>query len=78
MKYSFSRNFDEREIKEIEEDIESKKEQYDKDIEEFEEMNPGKRTLVRIVSAVLLILIFCGFIWGADWLIDFIKTLFYH
>lgn len=59
------------------EDIETKKEQYDKDIEEFEEMNPSKRTLVRIVSAILLILIFCGFIWGADWLIDFIKTLFY-
>ena len=60
------------------EDIESKKEQYDKDIEEFEEMTPKKRTLVRIVSALLLILIFCLFIWGADWLIDFIKTLFYQ
>lgn len=59
-------------------DIESKKEQYDKDIEEFEEMTPKKRTLVRIVSALLLILIFCLFIWGADWLIDFIKTLFYQ
>ena len=56
-------------------DIESKKEQYDK---EFEEMTPKKRTLVRIVSALLLILVFCLFIWGADWLIDFIKTLFYQ
>ena len=41
-------------------------------------MTPKKRTLVRIVSALLLILVFCLFIWGADWLIDFIKTLFYQ
>lgn len=58
-------------------DIESKKEQYDKDIEEFEEMSKSKRTFVRVVSAILLIIVFCVFIWGVDYLIELIKSLFY-
>lgn len=57
-------------------DIESKKDFVDKDIEEFEDMPAGKRTFVRIVSAILLIIMFCGIIWGADYLLEILKGLF--
>ena len=57
-------------------DIENKKETLDKDIEDFEEVSAGKRTFVRIISAILLILLFCGVIWGADFVLALIKGLF--
>lgn len=57
-------------------DIESKKETLDKDIEEFEDMPASKRTFVRIVSAILLVAMFCGLIWGFDYLLEFLKGLF--
>ncbi len=44
--------------------------------EEFEEMSGVKRTTVRIVSAILLILIFCAVIWGTDFIVEFFKNLF--
>lgn len=45
--------------------------------EEFEEMSGAKRTTVRIISAALLIALFCLVIWGIDGIMDFIKGLFY-
>ncbi len=56
-------------------DIEEKKETFDKDIEEFEEMSQSKRTFVRIVSAILLIILFCFVIWGTDFVLEIIKGL---
>lgn len=44
--------------------------------EEFEEMSGVKRTTIRVVSAVLLIVIFCMVIWGTDYIMEFIKYLF--
>ena len=44
--------------------------------EEYEEMSGVKRTTVKIVSALLLIIIFCAVIWGTDFLMDFLKNLF--
>ena len=58
-------------------DIESKKSKVDKDTEEFMEMSKSKRTFVRIVSAILLILVFCGVIWGVDYGMEWIKGFFY-
>lgn len=43
--------------------------------EAFEEMSGVKRTTVRIVSAILLILIFCAVIWGTDFVTSLIKNL---
>ncbi len=43
--------------------------------EEFEEMSGVKRTTIRIVSAILLILIFCAVIWGTDYITALIKNL---
>lgn len=39
-------------------------------------MSPAKRTTVKIVSAILLIIIFCAVIWGTDYITSFIKGLF--
>lgn len=58
-------------------DIESKKSVLDKDAEDFMEMSQSKRTFVRIVSAILLILVFCGVIWGVDYGLEWIKGFFY-
>ncbi len=44
--------------------------------EEFEEMSGTKRTAVRIISAIILIVIFCGVIWSIDALLNFFKGLF--
>lgn len=44
--------------------------------EEFEEMSGVKRTTVRIVSAILLILVFCAVIWGTDFIVELFKNLF--
>ena len=41
------------------------------------EMSKSKRTFVRIVSAILLILVFCGVIWGVDYGLEWIKGFFY-
>ncbi len=43
--------------------------------EEFEEMSGVKRTTVRVVSAILLLMIFAGVIWGVDFIANFIKGL---
>ncbi len=61
----------------LKKDIETKKSAVDKNEEEFQEMSPSKRTFVRIVSAILLILVFCVFIWGVDYLIEIIKNMFF-
>jgi preprotein translocase subunit SecE len=45
-------------------------------MDDFEEMTPTKRTAVRIISAILLIIVFCGVIWGADYILEIIKGLF--
>ncbi|MGN1051059.1 MAG: hypothetical protein ACI4QE_02030 [Acutalibacteraceae bacterium] len=46
------------------------------DVEEFGEMSKSKRTFVRIVSAFLLILIMCGVIFGTDFIMNMVKSLF--
>lgn len=46
------------------------------DLDEAELMSPAKRTTVKIVSAILLIILFCLVIWGTDFLTGFIKGLF--
>lgn len=46
------------------------------DIEEYEAMSPAKRTTVKIVSAILLIIIACLLIWGTDAVTGWIKGLF--
>lgn len=47
------------------------------EIEPFpmEEMSPAKRTWVRIISAILLIIIFAGVIYGVDFIMEVIKNL---
>lgn len=60
---------------EMKDDIALKKDSVDKSMEEFEEMSPQKRTFVRIVSAILLVIMFCGIIWGADYLLELFKGL---
>ena len=49
---------------------------YDDGIEEFEQMSSSKRTFVRIVSALLFILVAAGIIFGVDFIMAFIKSLF--
>ena len=44
--------------------------------EEFEEMPAGKRTAVRIVSAILFILLAAAVIFGIDGITGWIKSLF--
>lgn len=44
--------------------------------EEFEEMSGVKRTTVRIISAILLIAVFCIVIWGTDYIMEIFKHLF--
>ena len=44
--------------------------------EEFEEMSGVKRTTIRIISAVLLIAVFCVVIWGTDYIMEIFKHLF--
>ena len=44
--------------------------------EEFEEMSPGKRTAVRIISAALFILLAAAVIFGVDFFMGWIKGLF--
>ncbi|MCH5202110.1 MAG: hypothetical protein J1F17_02785 [Oscillospiraceae bacterium] len=63
------------ETEEVLKDINSKKSDFDKNADDFMEMSSSKRTLVRIVSGVLLIAVFCVFIWGVDYLIELIKGL---
>lgn len=46
------------------------------DLDEAESMSPAKRTTVKIVSAILMIILFCLVIWGTDFLTGFIKGLF--
>lgn len=43
---------------------------------EIEEMSRSKRTTVRIISAILLILIFAAVIYGTDAIMNVIKSLF--
>lgn len=44
--------------------------------EEYGEMSSAKRTTVKIISAILLIAVFCAVIWGTDYIIAIIKNLF--
>ena len=44
--------------------------------EEFEEMSSGKRTAVRIISAVLFVLLVAAVIFGTDAITGWIKGLF--
>lgn len=50
--------------------------EFDDGIEEFEAMSSSKRTTVRIVSAILLILLLAGVIYGVDFIVALIKNLF--
>ncbi len=49
---------------------------YDVEKTEEKEMSPQKRTTVRILSAIALIILACLFIWGVDWLLGLLKGLF--
>ena len=44
--------------------------------EEFEDMPQGKRTAVRIISAILLVLLFASVIFFTDFVTGWIKSLF--
>lgn len=44
--------------------------------EQFEEMSSTKRTTVRVVSALLLVIVFALVIYGTDFIAEFIKNLF--
>lgn len=44
--------------------------------EQFEEMSGVKRTTVRVVSAILLLVIFAGAIYATDYIMQLIKALF--
>ena len=44
--------------------------------EQFEKMTGAKRTTVRIVSALLLLLIVAGVVFGTDAIMNFIKEFF--
>lgn len=46
------------------------------EVSEAEEMPHSKRTAVRIISAILLILLFAGVIYGTDAIMNAIKSLF--
>lgn len=50
--------------------------EYNAEMEEFEQMDSKKRMLVRIVSAIFLIMIFAFVIYGTDFITGFIKGLF--
>lgn len=43
---------------------------------ELEQMSPAKRTTVRVLSALLLIVVFCLVVWGTDYVMELIKNLF--
>lgn len=58
------------------EELVTEEEQYDDGIEEFEKMSSAKRTTVRIISAILLILAFALIIYGVDFITALIKNLF--
>lgn len=53
--------------------IEEDNEYYD---DGHEEMSSAKRTTVRVLSAILLIVMFGGVIWGVDALLSILKGLF--
>lgn len=44
--------------------------------EERVEMSPAKRTTIKIVSAILIIILFCLVIWGTDFLTGFLTGFF--
>ena len=44
--------------------------------EEQVEMSPAKRTTVKILSAILIIILFCLVIWGTDFLTGFLTGFF--
>lgn len=48
----------------------------DEPVSEEVPMSPAKRTTVKIVSAILLILLFCAVIWGTDALTGLIRGFF--
>lgn len=52
--------------------IDSVNSETDEDVQ----MSPAKRTTIKIVSAILLIIFFCLVIWGTDYLTGLIKGLF--
>ncbi len=43
---------------------------------EIEELSPAKKTTVKIISAILLIILFCAVIWGTDFITGLIKGFF--
>lgn len=49
---------------------------FDMDEPEDGEMSPAKRTTVRILSALAIIIIACLLIWGVDWIMALVKGLF--
>ena len=65
---------DEAEI--IDEDIQYSDENIKSVDEQFEEMSGAKRTTVRVVSAILLLIIFAGAIFATDYIMQLIKGLF--
>ena len=48
----------------------------DSEIDESQLISPAKRTTIKIVSAILLIVIACLVIWGTDFITGLIKGLF--
>ncbi|MBQ2538121.1 MAG: hypothetical protein II550_06510, partial [Ruminococcus sp.] len=44
--------------------------------EEQVEMSPAKRTTVKILSAILIIILFCLVIWGTDFFTGFLTGFF--
>ena len=46
------------------------------DSEEQVDMSPAKRTTVKILSAILIIILFCLVIWGTDFFTGFLTGLF--
>ena len=64
------------ESEEVKIDEQSVEDAASSDIEEYEGMSPAKRTTVKIVSAILLIIIACLLIWGTDAVTGWIKGLF--
>lgn len=51
-------------------------ENFDDGVEEFEEMSRSKRTTVRVLSAILLIIVLALVIYGTDYIMTVIKSLF--
>ncbi len=60
----------------LKEEIIAEEQEYDDGIEEFEEMSSSKRTTVRIISAILIIIAFAAIIYGVDFIMALIKNLF--